>query len=55
MASVLANEFAEATDALYLSSLFCIGFVLFVVTFLINAGARWLVYKTMSAPSGGRE
>src|SRR3989338_4462675 len=43
MASVIANEFTEATDDLYLAALFGIGFVLFVLTFLINAGARHLV------------
>ncbi len=36
MASVIANEFAEATGALHLSSLIHIGLWLFIITFLIN-------------------
>jgi len=44
MASVLANEFTEATGQLYLSSLIEIGFVLFLLTILVNACARLLVW-----------
>lgn len=45
MASVLANEFTEATDDLHLSVLFCIGLLLFSVTFVMNALARSLVFR----------
>jgi phosphate transport system permease protein len=43
MASVIANEFTEATGALYLSALIEIALVLFVLTLIVNAFARLLV------------
>jgi phosphate transport system permease protein len=45
MASVLANEYAEATSDVHLAALLEIGLVLFFVTFVINALARLLVLK----------
>ncbi len=45
MASVIANEFTEATEDLYLAALAEIGLLLFVVTILLNIGARLLVWK----------
>lgn len=45
MAAVLANEFTEAADDLYLHALIEIGLVLFAVTFVINALARLLVWS----------
>jgi phosphate transport system permease protein len=45
MASVLANEFAEATTSMYTSALVEIALVLFVVTVLLNAGARLIVWS----------
>jgi phosphate transport system permease protein len=54
MASVLANEFTEASDALYLSALVEIGLVLFIVTIVVNALARVLVWAvTRGAPVRG--
>ena len=50
MASVIANEFTEATGALYLSALIQIALVLFAVTIVVNALARGLVWLT----TGGR-
>ncbi len=44
MASVLANEFSEATGDLYLSSLIEIGLALFLVTILVNILAQVLVW-----------
>jgi phosphate transport system permease protein len=44
LASVLANEFSEASGDLYLSSLVEIGLVLFLVTIVVNAIARGLVW-----------
>jgi phosphate transport system permease protein len=44
MASVIANEFSEASDDLYLSALVEIGLALFIVTILVNALARLLVW-----------
>jgi phosphate transport system permease protein len=54
MASVIANEFSEATYKLYLSSLVEMGLVLFLVTVILNAGARLLVWRVASGPKGGR-
>jgi phosphate transport system permease protein len=44
MASVLANEFSEATGNIYLSALIEIGLALFLVTIVVNALARFLVW-----------
>jgi len=45
MASVIANEFTEATGRLYLSSLIEIGFLLFLVTVVINIIVRYIIKK----------
>ncbi len=45
MASVLANEFTEATTEMYLSALIEIALVLFVITLLVNAFARLLIWS----------
>jgi len=45
MASVIANEFTEATGDLYLSALIEIGLALFIVTLVVNALARLLVWS----------
>ena len=45
MASLIANEFAEATGDLHVSALMAVGAVLFVVTLIVNAIARWLVWR----------
>jgi phosphate transport system permease protein len=49
MASVIANEFTEATSDLYLAALVEIGLLLFVVTVVVNALARLLVW-TVGGP-----
>jgi phosphate transport system permease protein len=46
MASVIANEFAEASGKIHLSALIEVGLVLFAVTFVINSLARFLIYST---------
>lgn len=46
LASVVANEFTEATGDLYLSALFELGLVLLAVTILVNVLAQ-LILKTM--------
>jgi phosphate transport system permease protein len=54
MASVLANEFSEATGDTYLSALIEIGLALFVVTIVVNALARLLVWSvTRGQPAKG--
>jgi phosphate transport system permease protein len=50
MASIIANEFTEATSPLYLSSLVEIALVLFAITIVVNGLARVLVYWA----TGGR-
>jgi phosphate transport system permease protein len=45
MAAVIANEFTEAADDLYLSALIEIGLVLFVITLAINALSRLLIWS----------
>jgi phosphate transport system permease protein len=47
IAAVIANEFAEASGELYVSSLIFLGLVLFGLTILINAIARLLVLTTI--------
>jgi phosphate transport system permease protein len=47
IASAIANEFTEATQDLYLSSLVELGLILFLVTFAVNGLARALVWKVM--------
>src|SRR6202166_3485760 len=49
LASVVANEFTEATTDMYLSSLFEIGLVLLGVTVVVNALAQ-LLLKTFARP-----
>ncbi len=45
MASLIANEFTEATSDAHLSALMAVGAVLFGVTLIVNAIARWLVWR----------
>lgn len=45
MASVLANEFTEATSDLYVSSLIEIALLLFVLTVILNSIARFIVWS----------
>jgi len=45
MAAVLANEFTEAADALYLAALIEIGLVLFVITLFVNMLSRGLIWS----------
>jgi phosphate transport system permease protein len=45
MASLIANEFSEATSDLHLSALMAVGAVLFGLTLIVNALARWLVWR----------
>ena len=45
MAAVLANEFAEATNDLYLHALVEIGMVLFIMTLIINVISRMFIWS----------
>jgi phosphate transport system permease protein len=45
MSAVIANEFTEATDKLHLHALIEIGLVLFVITLVVNALSRLLIWS----------
>jgi phosphate transport system permease protein len=45
MASLIANEFSEASSDLHLSALMAVGAILFIITLMVNAVARWLVWS----------
>lgn len=52
IASVIANEFTEATEDIYLSALVELGLILFLVTFVVNAIARILVWNVTRKTGG---
>jgi phosphate transport system permease protein len=45
MAAAIANEFSEAVGDMHLSALAYVALLLFVVTVLVNAGARLLIWR----------
>ncbi|HJU73146.1 MAG TPA: phosphate ABC transporter permease subunit PstC [Gemmatimonadaceae bacterium] len=45
MASVIANEFSEATGDMHIAALMAIGAVLMLTTLVVNFIARWLVWR----------
>lgn len=45
MASLLANQYAEADSDLHLSALTAVGFILFIIALVINFFARWIVLR----------
>jgi phosphate transport system permease protein len=47
IASTLANEFAEADPTLHIPSLYALGLILFLITFVVLAAAKWLTNKSM--------
>jgi phosphate transport system permease protein len=54
MASVIANEFSEATGDLYLSSLVEVGLALFIVTIIVNIIAQFCWCGTVTAGTPAR-
>lgn len=48
IAATLANEFGEA-DGLHISALFALGLLLFVITFVVLALAKWLIIRNERA------
>jgi phosphate transport system permease protein len=48
MASIIANEFAEAVTKLHSQALIEVGFILFMMTLLLNMLARFLVWRVAS-------
>jgi phosphate transport system permease protein len=53
IAATIANEFTEADSAMYRSSLIALGFVLFLVTFVVLTAAR-LMLRRLSRQEGNR-
>lgn len=51
IAATIANEFTEADSAIYLSSLIALGFLLFVVTFIVLVIAR-LMLRNLARKAG---
>lgn len=49
IASTLANEFGEADPGLHIASLFALGLVLFIITFIVLAISRWLIRRGLGA------
>lgn len=49
IASTLANEFGEAEPGLHIASLFSLGLVLFVITFVVLGISRWLISRSMGS------
>jgi len=45
MASVIANEFSEATGDAHIAALMAVGAVLMLTTLIVNFVARWLVWR----------
>ncbi|OIQ81103.1 phosphate transport system permease protein PstC [mine drainage metagenome] len=52
IASVIANEFTEATTHLYKSSLLALGLILFVITFIVLVLAKLLLLRLESSMEG---
>jgi phosphate transport system permease protein len=46
IASIIANEFNEATSTLYVSSLIELGLLLFLISLIINTLGRFIIHKT---------
>jgi phosphate transport system permease protein len=53
IASTLANEFAEAESTLHVASLFYLGLILFIITFLVLSSAK-LLLLTMKRKEGAK-
>ena len=54
MAAVIANEFTEAADELYLSALVEIGLVLFIITLIVNSLSRLLIWSMARSRDASR-
>lgn len=55
MAAAIANEFSEAVGDLHLSALAYVAFLLFVVTVLVNAAARLLIWRVARGSGAGSQ
>ncbi len=55
ISAAIANEFAEAVGELYMSSLLAAGFFLFIITFVVLAGAQWMLASLDKAAGGSKK
>jgi phosphate transport system permease protein len=53
MASLIANQFNEATGELHQAALMGVGAVLFTITIIVNVIARWLVWRVARHGTAG--
>jgi phosphate transport system permease protein len=53
IASTLANEFSEATEPLYISSLVALGLVLYLITYLVQVVSQMMLRRMYRAWSVG--
>ena len=53
MAAAIANEFSEAVGNLHLSALAYVAFLLFLVTVIVNAAARLLIWRVARGSGAG--
>ena len=53
MAAVIANEFSEAATDMHFSALSYVALVLFVLTVVVNAAARLLIWRVGSKAAAG--
>ena len=53
IAAAIANEFAEAVSGMHLAALVYCGLVLFAITLLVNACARWLIWRVARGSAAG--
>ena len=54
MAAVIANEFSEAATDIHFAALTYVALVLFLVTVLVNAAARLLIWRVWGRREGRR-
>lgn len=52
MASIIANEYVEASSELHFSALIEVGLLLFIITLLVNLIARFIIWKTQRGRHG---
>ena len=45
ISAMIANQFADADPGLFTSSLLALGFILFIITFVVLALARWMISR----------
>jgi len=53
MAAVIANEFSEAATDMHFSALAYVAFVLFLLTVVVNAAARLLIWRVAKGAAIG--